>query len=201
MARLSSSSRSRQAMSAASRSDRSRAPSGSIGSAVRFETFRHILERRRTDAADFVERAVAGDGRHPGERRAPRGVEVGGSFPDPDIGLLQRLGGGVLLGQDAEDDAVEFCAGLPVERPKRRLVARRDPAQKVREIALARLQSPARRLRPDGHGRDPRIRFARGATSRAMAASKRAGALASARPPRIPRINAGEALSLEAALR
>jgi hypothetical protein len=57
---------------------------------------------------------------------------------DADIGLLQRLGGGVLLGQDAEDDAVEFCAGLPVERPERRLVARAA----TRRMRSARSLSP-----------------------------------------------------------
>src|SRR5208337_4234066 len=57
----------------------------------RLEALGQILERSGTDAPDLIERTVAGNGRHPGERRAPGGVEVSGLFPDAHVSLLKRV--------------------------------------------------------------------------------------------------------------
>src|SRR5438128_77640 len=42
----------------------------------RLEALRHVLERLWLDAANLVERAVARDRRHPGDRRSLRWVEI-----------------------------------------------------------------------------------------------------------------------------
>src|SRR5208282_4101333 len=82
----------------------------------RLEALRQVLERAWTNPPDLVERAIAGDGRHPRERGALGGVELAGLFPDAHIGLLKRVGGGVASGKNTGDDPVEFRAGRLVKR-------------------------------------------------------------------------------------
>ena len=118
----------------------------------RLEALGQIFERARTNPPDLVERAIAGDGRHPRQRGALGRVELTGLFPDAHIGLLKRVGGCISSREDTGDDPVEFGAGLLVERRKRRGVTRRRAAQEIGETIRGRSRrSPARRLSPDCH--------------------------------------------------
>jgi hypothetical protein len=83
-----------------------------------FEAGGQVRERAWTNPPDLVERAIAGDGRHPGKRRALGGVELAGLFPDAHVGLLEHVCSRVASSEDTRDDAVEFRAGQFVEGRK-----------------------------------------------------------------------------------
>src|ERR1700722_3695506 len=93
-----------------------------------FEALRLILQRNWAYAPHLVERTVAGDGRHPGKRRALKGVEFTSLFPDAHIDLLKRIRGYVASRKYTGDNPIEFRVCLFVERRKRDRVARGDTA-------------------------------------------------------------------------
>ena len=115
-------------MSLASPSDRSRAAKRIDFLRRGFEALRLILERSRTHPPHLVERAIAGDGRHPGQRRALDGIEFASLFPDAHISLLKHVSRDVASLEDTSDNSIEFRVCLSVERRKRGRVARGDAA-------------------------------------------------------------------------
>ena len=84
------------------------------------EAFGHVLERNGPRAPRLVERAVARNRRHPGERRAFIGIKVAGALPNANERVLQRFAARVIASQDAHDHAVKLCLGELVKARKRR---------------------------------------------------------------------------------
>ena len=75
-----------------------------------------------------VDRGVARDGRHPGDRRGDRRIEIAGAAPDPDIGFLHCILRSSFTAQDTADTGVEFRAGALEEGGEGRAVAGGDRA-------------------------------------------------------------------------
>jgi len=102
--------------------------------AGRIESVRHVFERDRLDAARFVQRAIAGDRRHPADRRAFGGVEIGGPFPNPHIGLLKDFSRQVPSLDDTNDHAIEFRLGQAIESGESGAIAAGDARDERREV-------------------------------------------------------------------
>src|SRR5580704_2262778 len=117
-----------------------------------FEALRLVLKRNWSHAPHLVERTVAGDGRHPGERRTLEGIEFASLFPDAHIDLLKRIRGRVASRKYTGDNPIQFRICLFVERRKRRRVARRDADQEAGQIVSGpSRRSLAWRPSPDRH--------------------------------------------------
>src|ERR1700733_9822534 len=99
------------------------------------------LDRRHGPPEALGERTVAGDGRHPGERRTLEGIEFASLFPDAHIDLLKRIRGRVASRKYTGDNPIEFRICLLVERRKSDRVARGDTAQEIAKIVAG----PSRR--------------------------------------------------------
>src|SRR3984885_11244634 len=117
-----------------------------------FEALGLVLQRNWAHAPHLVERTVAGDGCHPGKRRALKGIEFASLFPDAHIDLLKRIRGRVASRKYTGDNPIEFRICLLVERRKSGRVARGDTAQEIAKIVAGPSRRPtAWRSSPDRH--------------------------------------------------
>mgnify|MGYP003694198339 CR=1 FL=1 len=73
-----------------------------------------------------VDRPVAGDRHHPGDRAGPAGVEAGGLAPHRHINLLQHVLGLASVLQDTKADAEKLRGGILVNNAQRGAIAARD---------------------------------------------------------------------------
>jgi hypothetical protein len=107
-----------------------------------------FFDRNRLRAANLVQCQIAGNDRHPGDRRAGPRVEGRRAPPDSQIGFLHDLVGQILPAKDTEDDPIEFRRGRAEKRAKGVGVLGRHPPQQFGEIVRRCRWSCHRRFLP-----------------------------------------------------
>jgi hypothetical protein len=96
---------------------------------------RTIFDRHRLPLAHLVQRQVAGDNRHPGDRRACARIECACPPPDAQVSLLHNFVRQIFPLKDTKDNAIEFRGGCAEQRMKSLPIPGGYAPQKLDEIA------------------------------------------------------------------
>src|ERR1700733_14528911 len=113
-----------------------------------FHGARLVFDRRLAALAHDIDRPIARNRRHPGDRRRLPRIERSGAMPDLDVSFLYDLLSEILSPQDTEHDAEEFRPRGGIEPLKSGLIALRHRGNQPDQLSWRQHSASPKSRRP-----------------------------------------------------